>query len=191
MALRKILLYPDPYLRKKCAPVEEIDGEVLKLLDDMVETMYDARGVGLAASQIGVDKRIVVIDVSPRKTDGDDEDEDEGEKIEYDGPGLIELINPEIVSSEGEVTGEEACLSIPGFVSEVKRKQKVTIEAYNREGRLMEIEAQDLLARVFQHEIDHMDGILFIDRLSRLKRELLKRKIEKALGKEEKRYAVM
>ena len=133
MALRKILLYPDPFLRKKCAPVEEIDGEVLKLLDDMAETMYDARGVGLAASQIGVDKRIVVIDVSPRKTDGDDEDEDEGEKIEYDGPGLIELINPEIVSSEGEVAGEEACLSIPGFVSEVKRKQKVTVEAYNRD----------------------------------------------------------
>lgn len=166
---------------------------MLKLLDDMAETMYDARGVGLAASQIGVDKRVVVIDVSPRETDGDDEDEDEGEgeKIEYEGPGLIELINPEIVSSEGEVTGEEACLSIPGFVSEVKRKQKVTIEAYNREGRLMEIEARDLLARVFQHEIDHLDGILFIDRLSRLKRELLKRKIEKALGKEEKRYAVM
>lgn len=166
---------------------------MLKLLDDMAETMYDARGVGLAASQIGVDIRVVVIDVSPRETDGDDEDEDEGEgeKIEYEGPGLIELINPEIVSSEGEVTGEEACLSIPGFVSEVKRKQKVTIEAYNREGKLMEIEARDLLARVFQHEIDHLDGILFIDRLSRLKRELLKRKIEKALGKEEKRYAVM
>lgn len=187
MALRKILLYPDPYLRKKCAPVEEIDGEVLELLDDMAETMYDARGVGLAASQIGVDKRIVVIDISPRKTDGDDEDEE----IEYEGPGLIEMINPEIVSSEGEVIGEEACLSIPGFVSEVKRKQRVTIEAYNRKGELMEIEAQDLLARVFQHEIDHINGILFIDRLTRLKRELLKRKIEKALGKEEKRYAVM
>ena len=187
MALRKILLYPDPYLRKKCAPVEEIDGGVLELLDDMAETMYEARGVGLAASQIGVDKRVVVIDISPRKRDGDDEDEE----IEYEGPGLIEMINPEIVSSEGEVIGEEACLSIPGFVSEVKRKQRVTIEAYNREGELMEIEAQDLLARVFQHEIDHINGILFIDRLTRLKRELLKRKIEKALGKEEKRYAVM
>jgi peptide deformylase len=188
MALRNILIYPDPFLRKKCAPIEEIDGEVLKLLDDMAETMYAARGVGLAATQIGVDKRVVVIDISPRKTDEDEDGEDE---IEYEGPGLIELINPNIVSSEGEVTAEEACLSIPGFVSDVKRKQRVTLEAYNREGRMMEIEAQDLLARVFQHEIDHLDGVLFIDRLSRLKRELLRKKIEKALGKEEKRYAVM
>ncbi|MFI5324228.1 MAG: peptide deformylase [Thermodesulfobacteriota bacterium] len=188
MALRKILIYPDPFLRKKCAPVEEIDGEVLKLLDDMAETMNEARGVGLAASQLGVDNRIVVIDITPRKTDEEEHEEDE---IEYDGPGLLELINPKIVSSEGWVTAEEACLSIPGFVSDVKRKQMVRVEAYNREGALMEIEAQDLLARVFQHEIDHLEGILFIDRLSRLKRELLKKKIEKTLGKEEKRYAVM
>lgn len=188
MAHRKILTYPDPFLRKKCAPVEEIDGEVLKLLDDMAETMYGARGVGLAASQIGVDKRVVVIDISPRNTEADEEGEEE---TEYEGPGLIELINPEIISSEGEVIAEEACLSIPGFTSDVKRKQRVVIEAYNREGQLMEIEAEELLARVFQHEIDHLDGILFIDRLSRLKRELVKRKIEKVFGKEEKRYAVM
>jgi len=190
MALRRILTYPDPFLRKKCAPVEEIDGEVLELLDDMAETMYGARGVGLAASQIGVDKRVVVIDISPRQTEADEEGE-EDEETEYEGPGLIELINPEIISSEGEVIAEEACLSIPGFTSDVKRKQRVVIEAYNREGQLMEIEASELLARVFQHEIDHLDGVLFIDRLSRLKRELIKRKIEKVLGKEEKRYAVM
>lgn len=194
MALRKILTYPDPFLRKKCAPVEEIDGEVLELLDDMAETMYGARGVGLAASQIGVDKRVVVIDISPRNTGADEEGEGEDEEEEgpeYEGPGLIELINPEIISSEGEVIAEEACLSIPGFTSDVKRKQRVVIEAYNREGQLVEIEASELLARVFQHEIDHLDGILFIDRLSRLKRELVKRKIEKVFGKEEKRYAVM
>ncbi|MGH7890987.1 MAG: peptide deformylase [Thermodesulfobacteriota bacterium] len=191
MALRKILTYPDPFLRKKCAPVEEIDGEVLKLLDDMAETMYGARGVGLAASQIGVDKRVVVIDISPRNIEADEEGEEEEEEAEYDGPGLIELINPEIISSAGQVIAEEACLSIPGFTSDVKRKQRVVIEAYNREGELMEIEAEELLARVFQHEIDHLDGILFIDRLSRLKRELMKRKIEKELGKEEKRYAVL
>jgi peptide deformylase len=191
MALRKILTYPDPFLRKKCAPVEEIDGEVLKLLDDMAETMYGARGVGLAASQIGVDKRVVVIDISPRNIEADEEGEEEEEEAEYDGPGLIELINPEIISSAGQVIAEEACLSIPGFTSDVKRKQSVVIEAYNREGELMEIEAEELLARVFQHEIDHLDGVLFIDRLSRLKRELIKRKIEKVLGKEEKRYAVM
>jgi peptide deformylase len=193
MALRKILTYPDPFLRKKCAPVEEIDGEVLKLLDDMAETMYGARGVGLAASQIGADKRVVVIDISPRNIEADEEveEEEEEEETEYEGPGLIELINPEIISSVGQVIAEEACLSIPGFTSDVKRKQRVVIEAYNRGGELMEIEAEELLARVFQHEIDHLDGILFIDRLSRLKRELIKRKIEKVLGKEEKRYAVM
>ncbi len=193
MALRKILTYPDPFLRKKCAPVEEIDGEVLKLLDDMAETMYGARGVGLAASQIGADKRVVVIDISPRNIEADEEEEEgeEEEKAEYEGPGLIELINPEIISSVGQVIAEEACLSIPGFTSDVRRKQRVVIEAYNREAQLIEIEASELLARVFQHEIDHLDGVLFIDRLSRLKRELIKRKIEKVLGKEEKRYAVM
>jgi len=196
MALRRILTYPDPFLRKKCAPVEEIDGEVLELLDDMAETMYWARGVGLAASQIGVDKRVVVIDISPRNTGADEEGEEGEEEVveaesEYEGPGLIELINPEIISSEGEVIAEEACLSIPGFTSDVKRKQRVVIEARNREGQLVEIEASELLARVFQHEIDHINGILFIDRLSRLKRELITRKIEKELGKEEKRYAVL
>ncbi len=185
MALRKILTYPDPFLRKKCAPVEEIDGEVLKLLDDMAETMYEAPGVGLAASQVGVDKRIIVVDISPKAREGGEEEE-----IEYEGPGLIELINPEIISAEGEIVGEEGCLSIPGFVSDVKRKNRVVLEGYNREGELLEIEAEDLLARVFQHEIDHLDGILFIDRLSRLKRELLKKKIDRALGKEE-RYAVL
>lgn len=187
MALRKILTYPDPFLRKKSTPVEEIDGEVLRLLDDMAETMYEAPGVGLAAPQVGVDKRIIVVDISPRVKEGE---EDEGEEIEYDGPGLIELINPEITASGGESIGEEGCLSIPGFVSDVRRKQRVVLEGYNREGELLEIEAEDLLARVFQHEIDHLDGILFIDRLSRLKRELLKKKIDRTLGKEE-RYAVL
>jgi len=194
MAFRKILIYPDPFLRKKCAVVEEIDDEVIGILDDMAETMYKARGVGLAASQIGVDKRIVVVDISPRNIAAGEEVEEgvEVEEVkEYEGPGLLELINPEIITSEGEIIAEEACLSIPGYTSDVKRKKRVTIEAYNREGDLMEIEAEDLLARVFQHEIDHLNGVLFIDRLSRLKRELIKRKIEKEFGKEEKRYAVL
>lgn len=186
MALRKILKYPDPFLRTKCADVEEIDGEVLQLLDDMAETMYDAPGVGLAAPQVGVDMRIIVVDISPRQKDGE-----EDEEIEYEGPGLLELINPEITFSGGEIVGEEGCLSIPGFVSDVKRKNRIVLEGYNREGELLEIEAEELLSRVFQHEIDHLDGILFIDRLSRLKRELLKKKIDKAFGKEEKKYAVL
>lgn len=212
MSLLKILKYPDPFLRKKCAPVEEIDEELLTLLDDMTETMYAARGVGLAASQVGADKRVVVIDVSPwYRNDGGEEgegDDESGEAAhaecshsdecshchdeeEYDGPGLIELINPVIVYSEGSAVAEEACLSIPGFSSEVKRKYKVVVEAYNRDGDAIEIEAEDLLARVFQHEIDHLDGILFIDRLSRLKRELLVRKLEKTFGKEGKKTAAV
>ncbi len=209
MALLKILKYPDPFLRRKCAPVEEIDDELLSLLDNMTETMYAARGVGLAAPQVGEDKRVVVIDASPWFRDGDEEEggegepggetdsveavpvEDVAEEEEYDGPGLMELINPVIVYSEGSALGEEACLSIPGFSSEVKRKFKVVVEAYNRDGDPIEVEAEDLLARVFQHEIDHLDGVLFIDRLSRLKRELLVRKIEKVLGKEGRKTAAV
>lgn len=112
------------------------------------------------------------------------------EEEEYDRRGLIEIINPEIVWSEGEIVGEEGCLSIPGFLSDVKRKYSVTVAGYNREGEPVEFQAEDILSRVFQHEIDHIDGVLFIDKLSRLKRELLIRKIEKVLGKEEK-YVVL
>ena len=175
MALLKILKYPDPFLRRKCAPVEEIDDELLSLLDNMTETMYAARGVGLAAPQVGAAKRVVVIDASPWYRDGGEEEGEEGESdVEADSRG----------TADAEEAHEEACLSIPGFSSEVKRKFKVGVEAYNRDGDPIEVEAEDLLARVFQHEIDHLDGVLFIDRLSRLKRELLVRKIEKVLGKE-------
>lgn len=185
MPLLKILTYPDPTLRKKCEPVEEIDDDLIQLLDDMADTMYEAPGVGLAAPQVGVTKRIIVADIQPRERI---KETDDGEEIlmPSDRTELIELINPEIVFSDGEAVGEEGCLSIPGFVSDVKRKYEVVVEGYNREGEPIQIECEDLLARVFQHEIDHLDGILFIDRLGRLKRELLKKKIEKALGKEEK-----
>ncbi|MGH7792564.1 MAG: peptide deformylase, partial [Thermodesulfobacteriota bacterium] len=132
--------------------------------------MYHAPGIGLAAPQVGLNLRVCVVDISPRD-----------EKSE----GLIELINPVIILAEGVQVEEEGCLSIPGFVSEVKRKAKVKVSALNRGGQPFEIEGTGLLARALQHEIDHLDGILFIDRLSRLKRELLKKKIEKVLGKEE------
>lgn len=190
MALRKILIYPDPYLRRKCGPVEEIDGELLELLDDMADTMYAAPGVGLAAPQVGVDKRVIVVDVLQSIERQSEEDQEEEEE-EYDRRGLIELINPEIVFSEGEIIGEEGCLSIPGFLSDVKRKGVVRVEGYNREGEPVEYEAEELLSRVFQHEIDHLDGVLFIDRLGRLKKELLLRKIEKTFGKEQKKYAAL
>ena len=185
MSLLKIVTYPDSTLRKKCELVDEIDDDLIQLLDDMADTMYEAPGVGLAAPQVGVTKRVIVADIQPRERIQESED---GEEILLppDRSELIELINPEIVFSDGEAVGEEGCLSIPGFVSDVKRKYEVVVEGYNREGEPIQIECEDLLARVFQHEIDHLDGILFFDRLGRLKRELLKRKIEKALGKEVK-----
>ena len=169
MAILKILTYPDPRLKKKSTPVEKIDKEIEKLLDDMAETMYDAPGVGLAAPQVGVNMRVIVIDISARQEDS---------------PGLIELINPVIISSEGVQIAEEGCLSIPGFSSEVKRKAKVNVQGLDRKGNLVEYEGNGLLARAFQHEIDHIDGVLYIDKLSRLKRELLKKKIKKALAVE-------
>ncbi|MCK5392519.1 MAG: peptide deformylase [Deltaproteobacteria bacterium] len=189
MPLLNILTFPDSMLREKCDPVEEIDNDLIQLLDDMADTMYEAPGVGLAAPQVGYTKRVIVVDIKPREC-AQESTEEEEILLPPDRSELIELINPEIVFSDGEVTGEEGCLSIPGFVSDVKRKFEVTVEGYNRDGELLEIKCEDLLARVFQHEIDHLDGILFIDRLGRLKRELLKKKIEKVLGKEEK-YAVL
>lgn len=189
MPLLNILTFPDSMLRKKCDPVEVIDNDLIQLLDDMADTMYEAPGVGLAAPQVGYTKRVIVVDIKPREC-AQESTEEEEILLPPDRSELIELINPEIVFSDGEVTGEEGCLSIPGFVSDVKRKFEVTVEGYNRDGELLEIKCEDLLARVFQHEIDHLDGILFIDRLGRLKRELLKKKIEKVLGKEEK-YAVL
>lgn len=170
MSLLKILSYPDPRLRKRSVQVERMDKEIEKLLDDMIETMYKAPGVGLAAPQVGINLRVIVIDVSVKQ---------EGT------PGLIQLINPEIVSSEAKQVEEEGCLSITGFSSEVRRKATVKVQGLNRSGKLIEIEGSGLLARAFQHEIDHIDGILYIDRLSRLKRELLRKKIEKALSNKE------
>jgi len=181
----KILIFPDPMLRRKCDLVEEIDDDLIQLLDDLADTMYQAPGIGLAAPQVGITKRVIVADTKPRER-AQESTEEEEILLPPDRSDLIELINPEIVFSEGEIVGEEGCLSIPGFVSDVKRKYEVVVEGYNREGELVEIQCEDLLARVFQHEIDHLDGILFIDRLERLKRELLKKKIEKALGKEER-----
>jgi peptide deformylase len=170
MAVLPILTYPDPRLRIKSPPVEAISMKIKRLLDDMAETIYDAPGVGLAAAQVGINVRAIVVDITAQ---------------EEDSPGLIKLINPEITFSEGQQIGEEGCLSIPGFVSVVKRKEKVRVKGLNEEGKHSEIDASGLLARVLQHEIDHVDGILFIDRLSRLKRELFKKRIDKVFRREE------
>jgi peptide deformylase len=163
--IRKILTYPDPELKKKSAPVTVINEKTLELVRDMKETMYDAPGVGLAAPQIGVHQRIIVIDVS-----GKDEK-----------PELIVAINPEIIHSEGESYEEEGCLSVPGYAANVHRHARVVVKALNLEGEEVIHKADGLLAIAFQHEMDHLDGILFIDHLSNLKREIFQKKYRRTV----------
>ena len=162
--VRKILKYGEPVLEQKAETVTEFDTEELKeLLADMWETMYAAKGVGLAAPQIGFGKRISVIDTSVG--------EDESKKIV--------IINPEITLKEGKQTGEEGCLSIPGFREPVTRANKVMVRAQDASGAPIDLTGEDLLARAFEHEIDHLNGILFINHLSALKRDIIRRKIKK------------
>jgi len=166
MALRTILTYPDPLLKHAAAPVENIGGDVARLIDDMAETMYAAPGIGLAAPQVGEGKRIVVLDVRA-------EDEEPGKR-------LLRLINPEIVEREGEVLWEEGCLSVPEYTAPVKRARRVLVKAWTPEEREVQVEAEELLAVALQHEIDHLDGRLFLDRLSRLKRDLYRARQRKS-----------
>lgn len=159
----RIRKYGDPVLETKADPVTEFDGELRQLAADMFETMYANKGVGLAAPQVGVSRRLAVIDPSA----GEDE------------AARIVLVNPEILVKEGTQIGEEGCLSIPGFREDVKRAWRVRVRAQDLEGKFFEIEGEELLARAIQHEIDHLDGILFLQHLSLLKRDLIKRKIRK------------
>jgi len=159
MAILEIKEYGEPILRGKALPVKEIDPEILNLIKDMAETMYTDSGVGLAAPQVGVSKRIIVID-------GEEE-------------GLMVLINPILVKSEGELVEEEGCLSIPGIYSQVKRASKVTVKALNENGDPIEMTKEGLASRALQHEIDHLDGILFIDRIGRTERQILLNKLKK------------
>jgi len=151
MAILPIVKDPADVLRKKAKPVQKISASLRQLLDDMAETMYDAPGVGLAGPQVGVSKRIIVIDPQDEQT------------------GLLQLINPEIVQAEGWVKGTEGCLSIPGYVGEVYRYEKVKVVALDRNGRKVYFDAEGWLARIFQHEIDHLDGILYTDKCSDLR----------------------
>lgn len=145
MALREIKHYEmDEILRKKSREVQKIDHRIITLLDDMAETMYNAEGVGLAAPQVGVLRRAIVVDV---------------------GEGLIEIINPEIIEHEGSQLGVEGCLSVPGLCGQVERPLRVLVKGLNREGETIEIEGSELLARALCHEIDHLDGVLYIDRV--------------------------
>ncbi|MBO8127688.1 MAG: peptide deformylase [Peptococcaceae bacterium] len=143
MAVFKIVCHPDPVLREKAERVKKITPHIEKLIDNMADTMYSYNGVGLAAPQIGVSKRVIVVDV---------------------GEGLVALVNPEIVETEGSERGKEGCLSIPGYWGEVDRAQRVRVKGLSRNGKEVVISAEGFLARALQHEIDHLDGILFIDR---------------------------
>ena len=145
MAIRLIVKDPDPILREISKPVPQITANIHKLLDNMADTMYDARGVGLAAPQIGVLKRVIIVDI------GEEDDQ------------LYEVINPEIVKSSGEQLGPEGCLSIPGLNGDVKRFESITVRGLDRNGHDITIKAEGFLARAFQHEIDHLNGILFTD----------------------------
>jgi peptide deformylase len=158
-----ILAFPDPVLKKKSVAVNIITEEIRQLVKDMAETMYNAPGIGLAAPQIGVLQRVIVIDIASKG----------------DAPQLISVINPTVIHSEGEVYEEEGCLSVPDFAANVKRHEIVTVKGLTIDGQERIWQADGLLAVAFQHEIDHLDGVLFIDRLSPLKRELYTKKIRK------------
>jgi peptide deformylase len=161
MALLPILRYPDPRLHKKAAPVSAVDHIIRKLAADMAETMYAAPGIGLAATQVDVHKQVIVIDVSEDKS------------------SLLTLINPELLWKEGECEGEEGCLSVPGIYEKVKRAQRVRVRALGTDGKQFELEASDMLAVCIQHEMDHLQGKVFVEYLSQLKQTRIKNKLAK------------
>src|SRR5690349_2023390 len=161
MALLNILEYPDPRLRKVAAPVAAVTPEIQKLVRDMAETMYAAPGIGLAATQVDVHQRVIVIDISS------------------DRSGALALVNPEILTREGEASTEEGCLSVPGIFDEVKRAAKVRVRAQDRSGTPFERDYDDILAVCIQHEMDHLEGKLFVDYLSDLKRERIRKRLDK------------
>jgi len=158
MSIQEIIAYPDPVLRKKSEPVDKIDKDIKQLIEDMTETMYASRGIGLAAIQIGVLKSVILVNV---------------------GEGLVVLVNPEIFEDEGETQMEEGCLCLPGVMLEVKRSEKIKVKGLNSKGDEIVIHAEGLLARALQHEIDHLNGVLIIDKISKIKRELVTSKLKK------------
>lgn len=169
MPLKTILEYPNESLRTRCQLVKEITPELLKLIQDMAETMYAAPGVGLAASQVGVPLRVAVVDVNWRQD-------------EIKSP--ITIINPALVHAEGEILSDEGCLSVPGFTAEIPRHARVVVKGLDQEGREIELKAQGLMAIALQHELDHLNGVLFFDHLSPEKKEIIKKKL-KARRKQE------
>jgi len=170
MSQLKILTYPNKFLLEPTTPLDNIDSQVQQMIAAMAETMYAAPGIGLAAIQVGWDRSVLVYDLSARDERG----------------GLQVLINPRIISSEGEIVSDnEGCLSVPDFRADVKRAERILVEGYDREGNPLRVEAEGVQAIVLQHEIDHLNGRLFIDRISPLKRELYKRRARKAMRENE------
>lgn len=161
MAILSILEFPDERLRKKALPVPEVDASIVRLVDDMFETMYAAPGIGLAATQVNIHKRVLVLDVSEEKNTP------------------LCFINPEIIQKNGKCETEEGCLSVPGIFEKVSRSEKIVVRALNREGEAFEMEAEGLLAVCIQHEIDHLNGKLFVDHLSTLKKQLVRSRLKK------------
>jgi peptide deformylase len=170
MAVLEILKYPHPLLKKQSKEVDLIDRGVKKLIQDMVETLYAANGVGLAACQVGVPQRVIVVDVSPVDPQ----------------KGLFAMINPEVISEEGEIENEEGCLSVPDCLEKVKRRARIYVRGLSPEGKEMEVTGEGTLAIALQHEIDHLNGILILDRISGMKREIYRKKVKKKKQKEEK-----
>ncbi len=171
MALLTILYHPDPRLRKKAAPVAAVDDSTRRFVDDMFETMYASQGIGLAATQVNMHQRIITIDISEKKDE------------------KLCLINPEILSREGSVEHEEGCLSVPDYYEKVTRAERVRIRALNRNGEVFEMDADGLLAVCIQHEIDHLDGKLFVDYLSTLKQQRARKTVQKWEKEHAKRSA--
>ena len=165
MASLPILVAPDPRLKRPAAPVERVDGQIRRLMDDMLESMYAANGIGLAAPQVGVLKRVIVVDISAP-----------------DAPNeAMRIANPEILwHSDDAILGEEGCLSLPDQYADVKRPSRIRLRYFDQENEIRELEADGLLAKCIQHEIDHLDGVLFVDHISAVKRNIILRKLGKA-----------
>ncbi len=163
MAVRGILKFPDPALLRKADPVQTVDQEITTLVRDMVETMHAAPGIGLAAPQIGVNLRVIVVDPSAGENPA----------------AILALLNPVVLSTEGLAVAEEGCLSLPEVQEEIQRPEKIVLEALSLSGETLRMEVDGLLARILQHEIDHLDGILIIDKIGAIKRDIIKRKLRK------------
>jgi peptide deformylase len=164
MAVLEIVTYPNSVLTRRAEEVERVDGEIRKLISDMVDTMYVNGGVGLAAPQVGVSKRVVVVDI----------------RLYDPSSSLISIVNPEVVAEGGEVIHEEGCLSVPECVEGIKRKTWIKVRGLNERGREIEVEGEGMLAIALQHEIDHLNGKVILDRISRVKRDLYKKRLQKA-----------